>query len=122
MELKPCHNDTLASNFIKSGEGKIFLIDWEYGGMNDPMWDIAAYCLENELSEEEEELFLKVYFQGDVEEKYKIRVLINKIYQDFLWSIWTNIKEANGDDFGSYGIDRYTRAKMNLSIILKGKR
>jgi len=118
IKLTPCHNDTVAENFIKSGDEKMYLIDWEYGGMNDPMWDLAGYCLENGLSEEEEELFLNIYFNGKVEEKYKKRILINKIYQDFLWSIWTNIKEAKGDDFGSYGIDRYNRAKNNLKIIL----
>ncbi|WP_300386173.1 phosphotransferase [Clostridium sp.] len=117
--LTPCHNDTVAENFIKSGDEKMYLIDWEYGGMNDPMWDLAGYCLENGLSEEEEELFLNIYFKGKVEESYKKRILINKIYQDFLWSTWTNIKEAKGDDFGSYGIDRYNRAKKNLNIILQ---
>ena len=118
VELTPCHNDTVAENFIKSGDDTMYLIDWEYGGMNDPMWDLAAHCLENSFTEDEEELFLKLYFKGKVEEKYKKRVLINKIYQDFLWSTWTNIKEAKGDDFGTYGIDRYNRAKKNLGIIL----
>ena len=121
IKLTPCHNDLVAENFVKSGDEKMYLIDWEYGGMNDPMWDLAAYCLENGLSEDEEELFLNIYFDGKVEEKYKKRVLINKIYQDFLWSIWTVIKEAKGDDFGTYGIDRYNRAKKNLEIILKGR-
>ncbi len=117
VKLTPCHNDTVAENFIRSGDNTMYLIDWEYGGMNDPMWDLAAHCLENNFSEDEEELFLKLYFEGDVEEKYKKRVLINKVYQDFLWSTWTNIKEAKGDDFGTYGIDRYNRAKSNLEII-----
>ena len=121
IKLTPCHNDLVAENFVKSGDERMYLIDWEYGGMNDPMWDLAAYCLENGLSEDEEELFLNIYFDGKVEEKYKKRVLINKIYQDFLWSIWTVIKEAKGDDFGTYGIDRYNRAKKNLEIILKGR-
>lgn len=121
VSYTPCHNDTIAENFIKDSEDKMYLIDWEYAGMNDPMWDIAAHSLENNFSEDEEELFLKIYFEGNVEEKYKKRILINKIYQDFLWSIWTNIKEAKGDDFGSYGLDRYNRAKKNLNIILGEK-
>lgn len=119
VKLTPCHNDTIAENFIKSGEDKMYLIDWEYAGMNDPMWDLAAHSLENKFSEDEEELLLNIYFNGKVEEKYKKRILINKIYQDFLWSTWTIIKEAKGDDFGTYGIDRYTRAKKNLEVILK---
>ncbi|MEG0775125.1 phosphotransferase [Clostridium sp.] len=117
LEICPCHNDGVPENFIKSGEDKIYLIDWEYSGMNDPMWDLAAHSIECNFSEDDEELFLSFYFNGEVKEKYRKRILINKICQDFLWSTWTNIKEAKGDDFGTYGIDRYNRAKENLEKI-----
>lgn len=117
VQLTPCHNDTLAENFIKDEDDRYYLIDWEYAGMNDPMWDVAAHCLENGFSQDEEELFLKTYFKKDPEENHKIRVLINKIYQDFLWSLWTLVKEASGDDFGTYGIDRYNRARFNLELL-----
>jgi thiamine kinase-like enzyme/choline kinase/predicted transcriptional regulator len=117
MQLLPCHNDTVPENFIKGKSGRIYLIDWEYSGMNDPMWDLAAHSLECSFSEDDEELFLRLYFGNMPEEKYIKRILIHKICQDFLWSIWTNIKEAKGDDFGTYGIDRYNRAKRNLEKI-----
>lgn len=79
------------------------------------MWDLAAHMLECDFSEDEEELFLQKYFGSSViEDRYKTKILIYKICQDFLWSIWTIIKEARGDDFGSYGIDRYNRARKNL--------
>lgn len=118
VALAPCHNDTVPENFVKSGKDKVYLIDWEYGGMNDPMWDIAAHSLECDFSLEDEELFLSYYFNGSVEESYKERILMNKIFQDFLWSIWTKIKESTGSDFGTYGIDRYHRAKKNLQLFL----
>ena len=117
VNLVPCHNDTVPENFVKSGDEKIYLIDWEYSGMNDRMWDLAAHSLECDFSEDDEELLLNIYFGGRVEDKYRKRMLINKICQDFLWSIWTNIKEAKGDDFGSYGIDRYNRCKKNLKLL-----
>ncbi|MGH1012824.1 LPS biosynthesis choline kinase [Bacillus toyonensis] len=119
VQLTPCHNDTVAENFVKNGENKMYLIDWEYGGLNDPMWDIAAHSLECEFSAEDEELFLDYYFNGKVEEMHRQRILLNKIFQDFLWSIWTKIKEAAGSDFGTYGMDRYTRAKENLQLFLE---
>lgn len=68
---------------------------------------------------EDEELFLDYYFNGKVEEMHRQRILLNKIFQDFLWSIWTKIKEAAGSDFGTYGMDRYTRAKENLQLFLE---
>lgn len=117
MKLLPCHNDTVPENFVKGKSGRIYLIDWEYSGMNDPMWDLAAHSLECSFSEDDEELFLSLYFGTMPEEKYLMRILIHKICQDFLWSIWTNIKEAKGDDFGTYGVDRYNRAKRNLEKI-----
>lgn len=36
---------------------------------------------------------------------------------DYLWAVWTCIKEAQGDDFGTYGMDGYTRAIENLKKI-----
>ena len=117
IKLVPCHNDTLAENFIKDKHDQYYLIDWEYAGMNDPMWDVAAHCLENGFNSDEEELFLKTYFKQEPKRSYKTRVLVNKIYQDFLWSLWTKVKEASGDDFGDYGIERYNRAKENLKLL-----
>lgn len=116
VESVPCHNDTVPENFVKDN-GRVYLVDWEYSGMNDPMWDLAAHSLESDFLEGEEEIFLSLYFEGRIEDRYKKKILIYKICQDFLWSIWTNIKEAKGDNFGTYGEDRYNRAKINLKKI-----
>lgn len=117
LKLVPSHNDTVPENFIKDENGRMFLIDWEYSGLNDEMWDLAAHSLECNFTEEDDELFFYKYFEGEIEKNDKIKFLINKILQDFLWSIWTLIKEAKGDDFGTYGLDRYNRAKKNLYIL-----
>lgn len=39
------------------------------------------------------------------------------ILWDYLWAQWTVIKEAKGDDFGTYGRDRYERAIRNVKKI-----
>ncbi|QCJ44873.1 winged helix-turn-helix transcriptional regulator [Bacillus sp. S3] len=114
VPLVPCHNDPLAENFVKSGEEKMFLIDWEFSGMNDPLWDVAAYIIEAELSPEEEKLFLLQYFNGMVTRENLQQLLLNKIFLDFLWTIWALMKETGGEDFGSYAYNRFTRAQANL--------
>lgn len=107
----PCHNDLVAENFIKNKK-RMYLIDWEYAGSNDPMWDIAAHLLECEFNENEEELFLKYYFEDSpCLEVHRQKILISKILQDVLWSAWTIAKEAQGEDFGTYGIERMNRAR-----------
>lgn len=115
VELKPCHNDALYENFIKATDGTIYLIDWEYSGMNDPMADFAALFIEAGFEEENEDYILEKYFEGNVPVNARKKILCYEILWDYLWSQWTVIKEARGDDFGSYGRDRFTRAIANLS-------
>lgn len=117
VSIKPCHNDLVAENFLKAEDGTIYLIDWEYSGMNDPMWDIAALFLENNFTEENQDYFLNHYFDGKEPENARRKIFVYQILMDYLWTIWTCIKEAQGDDFGTYGMDRYTRAKDNLKKI-----
>jgi len=111
----PSHNDLVSENLVKDTEGRIYLIDWEYSGVNDDMWDLAALSLENEFSEDDIELMFRLYFNGkEADKDSRRRLLIHQICQDTLWAVWTLIKEAEGDDFGTYGIDRYNRAKEYL--------
>ena len=116
IQLVSCHNDTVPENFIKSGN-KLYLIDWEYSGLNDPMWDLAAISIESKLSKENEEKLLSYYFGRKATKEERLRIHVNKIYQDFLWSIWTVLKEAKGVTFGSYGIDRFNNVKQRLGEI-----
>lgn len=119
VELKPCHNDLVPENFIKDIHGKIFLIDWEYSGMNDPMWDFAALFLESDFSEENCQFVLERYLGTPVPSRLREKIFIYQILMDILWAIWTCIKEAQGDDFGSYGTMHYNRAITNLKQIIR---
>lgn len=117
VDLKPCHNDALYENFIKAADGTIFLIDWEYSGMNDPMADFAALFIEADFEKENEDYILDKYFEGNIPSEAREKILCYQILWDYLWAQWTVIKEANGDDFGTYGRDRFNRAKENLNRI-----
>lgn len=111
MDRLPCHNDLVPENLILDASGRMYLIDWEYSGYNDPMWDLASHLLESEFTKEEEELYLQYYFEGTAPEKEKEKIKIFKILQDILWAAWTMAKEARGEDFGAYGRDRMKRGK-----------
>lgn len=117
VSVKPCHNDLVAENFLKAEDGTIYLIDWEYSGMNDPMWDIAALFLESNFTDESQDYFLNHYFEGKEPKNAREKILIYQILMDYLWAVWTCIKEAQGDDFGTYGMDRYKRAIEYLKNI-----
>ena len=115
----PCHNDLVPENLVKSGSGRMYLVDWEYSGMNDPMWDLAAHMLECSFDEQETELFLESYFGHPADESSRIKIAVFMICQDILWALWTLLKEAKGDDYGDYGTMRYERGKKLLSQLLE---
>ena len=113
IDRKSCHIDLVPENFIEDENGRVYLIDWEYSAMNDPMWDLAALFIESNYRKSEEGDFFKYYYS----EKTPVsiaKIMIYKILQDFLWSLWTIYKEEQGAEFGSYGQDRYNRCLKNL--------
>lgn len=121
VDMVPCHNDPLYENFIKSSDGTIYLIDWEYSGMNDPMADFAALFIEAGFRKENEDYILEKYFEGNEPQYAREKILCYQVLWDYLWAQWTVIKEAKGDDFGTYGIDRFRRAIRNLEKIKYNK-
>ena len=114
IDKKSCHIDLVPENFIESPQGRMYLIDWEYSSMNDPMWDLAALFLESEFTNQEEEDFLN-YYESDKTPVSREKIRIYKILQDTIWSLWTVYKEDQGADFGDYGVSRYQRAVAGLT-------
>ena len=114
VDRKSCHIDLVPENFIESPQGRLYLIDWEYSSMNDPMWDLAALFLESEFTRQEEEAFLS-YYESEQTPVSREKISIYKILQDAIWSLWTVYKEEQGADFGDYGVTRYQRAVKGLA-------
>lgn len=114
VDRKSCHIDLVPENFIESPQGSLYLIDWEYSSMNDPMWDLAALFLESEFTRQEEEAFLS-HYESEQTAVSREKIAIYKILQDAIWSLWTVYKEEQGADFGDYGVSRYQRAVKGLS-------
>ena len=114
VDRKSCHIDLVPENFIESPQGRLYLIDWEYSSMNDPMWDLAALFLESEFTRQEEEAFLS-HYESEQTPVSREKIAIYKILQDAIWSLWTVYKEEQGTDFGDYGVNRYQRAVKGLA-------
>ncbi len=114
VDRKSCHIDLVPENFIESPQGRLYLIDWEYSSMNDPMWDLAALFLESEFTRQEEEDFLS-HYESEQTPVSREKITIYKILQDTIWSLWTVYKEEQGADFGDYGVSRYQRAVKGLA-------
>ena len=61
--LVACHCDPLCENFLDTGE-RMWIVDWEYSGMNDPMWDLGDLSVEAKFDERQDEEMIAAYFSG----------------------------------------------------------
>jgi thiamine kinase-like enzyme len=111
--LVPCHCDPLCENFLDDGK-RMWIVDWEYSGMNDPMWDLGDLSVEAGFNDAQDEEMLRAYFGGDVSAADRGRMVIYKAMCDLLWTLWGLIQLANGnpaDDFRAYADGRFARCK-----------
>lgn len=119
-EKVPCHNDLVPENILLQGDN-LYIIDWEYSGMNDFVFDIASFFIETNLSEEFQNLFLEEYFErGNVDiEQIKQEIILYQFCQDILWYIWTLIKEEDYTDYGQIRLNRAKDTAQRVSNFLK---
>jgi thiamine kinase-like enzyme len=119
--LAPCHNDPWPGNFVDGGL-RMYLIDWEYSGMNDPMWDLADLSVEANFDAPKDRTLLEAYFGGQPPGDARRRFGMHKPMCDLFWSLWGFLQTVNGnanigpgEDFLAYANDRHEKCKARLS-------
>jgi thiamine kinase-like enzyme len=115
--LRPCHCDPLCENFLDTGK-QMFIIDYEYAGNNDPMWDLGDLSVEGDFDAEQDHALLQAYFDGDPPPDQHGRMIAYKALCDLLWTLWGVIQHVNGnsaDDFWAYAVGRFERCKALMS-------
>src|SRR5215470_9040722 len=111
--LAPCHCDPLSENFLDDGT-RMWVVDWEYSGMNDPIWDLGDMSVEAGLEEDGDRAMMAAYCDGPVPPALWGRMMIYKAMCDLLWTLWGLIQHANKnpvDDFWAYALRRFERCK-----------
>jgi thiamine kinase-like enzyme len=113
LPLAPCHCDPLCENFLDTGS-RMWIVDWEYSGMNDPMWDLGDLSVEAGFYAAQDEEMLRAYFGATPTPAERGRIVIYKAMCDLLWTLWGLIQHANAnpaDDFWAYSVNRFERCK-----------
>ncbi len=117
LPLAPCHCDPLCENFLDTGD-RMWIVDWEYSGMNDPMWDLGDLSVEAGFDAAQEDEMLKAYFGGPPPARDQARMVIYKAMCDLLWTLWGLIQLADGnpaDDFRAYADTRFARCRALMA-------
>jgi len=111
--LAPCHCDPLCENFLDNGE-RMWIVDWEYSGMNDPLWDLGDLSVEAGFSSAQDLELMQAYCGTQPSIAEMGRLVIYKAMCDLLWTLWGLIQHSNGnsaEDFWAYSIGRFERCK-----------
>lgn len=117
MQAVACHCDPLCENFLDTGD-RMWIVDWEYAGMNDPMWDLGDLSVEGAFGFSEDEAMLRAYFGGEPPAADRARMIIYKAMCDLLWTLWGLIQLANdnpAEDFETYAEERFARCKALMA-------
>lgn len=111
VPLVPSHCDPLCENFLDTGR-RMYLIDYEYGGNNDPMWDLGDLSVEGGFDAAQDAVLLRSYFGADASADAIGRMVAYKAMCDVLWSLWGMVQHVNDnpvEDFLAYANHRFAR-------------
>ncbi|HYO01164.1 MAG TPA: choline kinase family protein [Mycobacterium sp.] len=107
----PCNNDLLAANFVEDGE-KIWLIDYEYSGNNDPCFELGNIWRDNRLTLEQLEELVTAY-HGRSTRHELARARLQGTVSQYGWTLWGCIQNGGSAldfDYWEWGMERYENA------------
>jgi thiamine kinase-like enzyme len=112
----PCNNDLLAGNFIDDG-ARLWLVDYEYAGNNDPCFELGNIWSEAALSVGMLESLVTAYY-GMPRPAKVARARLLGLMSKYGWTLWAAIQQAVSPidfDFWSWGMEKYDRAVAEFS-------
>lgn len=120
------HMDAVPDNFlfVKNADGTedILLIDWEYAGMQDPLVDVAMFCIYSLYDREQTDDLIDAYFPEGCRRQDRILIYCYIAACGLLWSNWCEYKRTLGIEFGEYSLRQYRYAKDYYKIVRSGSK
>jgi thiamine kinase-like enzyme len=112
----PCNNDLLAENFIEDGD-RVWIIDYEYSGNNDPCFELGNIWSECGLSADQLHELVTAYYGRALRHK-TARAHLQGIVAKYGWTLWGCIQSASSAldfDFWSWAMERYEAAVVEFN-------
>jgi thiamine kinase-like enzyme len=112
----PCNNDLLAANFIDDG-ARVWLIDYEYAGNNDPCFELGNIAGECGLDAPALAALATGYY-GRARRSRIARAELFRLVSRYGWALWGAIQHASSEieaDFWSWAIERFDVAAAGFA-------
>jgi thiamine kinase-like enzyme len=113
-----CHNDLLAANIMDDGN-RLWLVDWEYAGIGNPLFDLAGVSANAGLSERLEVQLIEAC-SGPVSDAVLREVRILKtasLLREALWAVIQTVMSDLDFDYAKYATEnfaKYRQARLDL--------
>ena len=105
----PCNNDLLAANFIDDGE-RLWVIDYEYAGNNDPCFELGNIWSESEPRPSTTSRCSSTATTAEHLRHKVARARLLGLMAKYGWTLWASIQAAVSPiefDFWSWGMEKY---------------
>jgi len=112
----PCNNDLLAANLIDAGD-RIWLIDYEYSGNNDPCFELGNIAGECGLDADALAALVTAYY-GRPRRSRIARAQLFNLVSRYGWTLWGAIQHGTSQldfDFWSWGMERFEAAAAGFT-------
>jgi thiamine kinase-like enzyme len=109
---RPCHNDLLAGNIIRTLDGRVLIVDWEYAGMGHPYFDLGNLSVNNEFSEAHDERLLRAYHGHPPTDAQRATLALMRILSDAREAAWGVVQAQVSElefDFPRYARTHFER-------------
>jgi thiamine kinase-like enzyme len=113
------HNDLLAANIFDDGE-RLWLLDWDYAGLNSPLFDLANLASNNDFSQTHEAAMLTAYFRREPDAPLIRSFEAMKCASLMREALWSAVSENHSTipfDYAAYTDDYLSRLNRELSRI-----
>jgi thiamine kinase-like enzyme len=90
-----CHSDLHVANLV-AGAGGLTLLDWEYAHVSEPLWDLAGWSCNNDLTVEARHLLLASYLGRAPRDEEAERLDHLAWLYDYVCVLWSELFAARG--------------------------
>ena len=111
--------DSYEPNYLYDEKGEIYLIDWEYTGLNYAANDIGCILCRYDWSDEQIERYLKAFVGRTLtEDEHRYYIAFIPI-SAFYWFCWGLYKGSVGDDDSFFFLPSYRNLVRFIDFALE---
>ena len=111
IEERLCHCDCYDPNFLLDANDKMYLIDWEYSGNDDPATDLGTFICCSDYTEEDAVKIFRIYAGHELSDIELRHFYAYVALAAYYWYVWAIYQTSVGNNVGEYLYLWYRMAK-----------